>query len=675
MVISPLKSDFLFWWVFGLILCQIFAATLAGLALAAKSPKFMEIAVVAYWILLGIMQWRLLKPYVCWAYQWGLVTTVSGILSSWLILTLFSHFFPGEKRLSASEGILGLFFIIQIGGIPSFFSFTPTVADAIAVATSAGILAGIPCVIGILMGFIQWLLLKQHVPDAVGWMALGSLAWLIMPVALLVGVPGGYALIFLVGPIALFIAGVLGGVIQGTAMMASLQALPVAHSATSSVASWKALAETGGILVAIVAVLYPFRYSVLKSLEFTSVLNDALVSGKIDASAYFSQGGDSNYRDWSGRSLLHQAAWKNNVSLAKTLLERGVDPNVREDRFGETPLYYAQSQEFAELLIAHKADVNTQDKKGSTPLHVTPSRAIAEVLVNRGANVNLRDSKGRTALHNPNRSWISGEAEDIFKLILERGADVNTQDNQGRTPLHTMASWSVNAYTLQKEKLKVSELTLKLAKLLIKYGANVNAQDSKGSTPLHQVERLDLARVLIENGANINMRNNEGRTPLHTAAKRHLDITKLIVEQGADINALDKHGKTPLHAAQEGSRQQVIKLLIERGAKVDAKDNLGKTTLHYSAGDSASKAEEIIELLINGGADVNARDLEGKTPLYYSVEKREKKNALVLIDRGANLNVRDNKGQTLIDVVNSKKVIFPEDFEKQKEFINFLLSH
>ena len=58
---------------------------------------------------------------------------------------------------------------------------------------------------------------------------------------------------------------------------------------------------------------------------------------------------------------------------------------------------------------------------------------------------------------------------------------------------------------------------------------------------------------------------------------------------------------------------------------------------------------------------MNARDLEGKTPLYYSVDKREKKNAQVLIDRGVNLNVRDNKGHTLIDVVNSKKVIFPQN--------------
>ena len=69
MMVYPVKSDLLFWWVFGLILCQIFAGAVA--ALAAKSKKFLEIAVVAYWILLGIMQWRLLNPYVSWAYQFA----------------------------------------------------------------------------------------------------------------------------------------------------------------------------------------------------------------------------------------------------------------------------------------------------------------------------------------------------------------------------------------------------------------------------------------------------------------------------------------------------------------------------------------------------------------------------------------------------------------------------
>ena len=669
MVISPVNSDFLFWWVFGLILCQIFAMAVVGLTLAAKS-KFLNIGIVAYWILLGIMQWRLLNPYVSWAYQWGLVTTVSGILSFWLILTLFFSFFPDEKRLSASEGILGLFSIIYIGGLASSFD-APTGAFARVVATSAGILGGIPCVIGILTGFIQWLLLKCHAPDVVVWIVLGSLAWLILPVATLVRVPG-YS--FLVNPIAIFLACILSDIIQGKAMMAFLQALPTAEYTTSSVASWKALLETGGIVVAIAAVLYPFRYSILTSLGFTRALNAALVMGKIDANAYFFGGGDPNYRDWSGISLLHEATWKNNISLAKTLLERGVDPNVREDRSGETPLYHARSQEFIELLIAHKADVNIQNKNGLTPLQVTKSRALAEVLVNHGANVNLRDNKGRTALYNPDRSSISGQEEDIFKLILERGADINAQDNQGLTPLHAMASWSVRDYTQQREKLEASELALKLARLLIKYGANVNAQDNNGLTPLHQVESLDLARVLIENGAN-SARNNEGRTPLHTAAERHLDIAKLLLEQGADINVQDKHGKTSLHAAQEGHEQQVIELLLEQGAKVDARDNLGKTTLHYSAGDGAIKEEEIVKLLINAGADVNARDDEGKTPLHYAVEEREKRNVEVLINRGADVNVRDNHGQTLIDVVKSKKVFFHQDFKRQEEFINFLRSH
>jgi small-conductance mechanosensitive channel len=86
---------FLLWWTLGSSICCAFAATIARLSFGTQSFKLIGVAVITYWILLGIVQWIVLKAYFSHAYQWGLVTIIGGIVSSYLVslaLQLFLYF-------------------------------------------------------------------------------------------------------------------------------------------------------------------------------------------------------------------------------------------------------------------------------------------------------------------------------------------------------------------------------------------------------------------------------------------------------------------------------------------------------------------------------------------------------------------------------------------------------
>ena len=51
---------------------------------------------------------------------------------------------------------------------------------------------------------------------------------------------------------------------------------------------------------------------------------------------------DPNGRDESGATPLHHAAWEGDLALIERLLAAGADPSAIDDRFGTTPLQWAE---------------------------------------------------------------------------------------------------------------------------------------------------------------------------------------------------------------------------------------------------------------------------------------------------------------------------------------------
>ena len=203
-------------------------------------------------------------------------------------------------------------------------------------------------------------------------------------------------------------------------------------------------------------------------------------------------GGDVNVKvdDWwyNEASLLHVAAVHDSVSVARLLLDRGIDPDSR-------------------------------DGDGATPLHRAAwagNHEIGAMLLDRGASVNARTEDELTPLH----ETAHGMEPETAALLLERGADVNARGPAGWTPLHfaLLAESSVDHADVEMRL----DGTRKLVPLLIEHGANVIARTAlAGRTPLHLavlLESPEIVATLIQHGADVNAQTRLGGwTPLHLA--------------------------------------------------------------------------------------------------------------------------------------------------------------
>lgn len=115
------------------------------------------------------------------------------------------------------------------------------------------------------------------------------------------------------------------------------------------------------------------------------------------------QAGANPNQVFKGRAALDVAAFHDARACGEALLDRGADPNIR-DEIGRTPLM-------------------TAAKFGA--------RDMLDLLLSRGADVRLADQRGRTALH-----WAAtGEHSDVkvVKILLAAGAERDRQTIDGLT--------------------------------------------------------------------------------------------------------------------------------------------------------------------------------------------------------------------------------------------------
>src|SRR5208337_1704122 len=180
-----------------------------------------------------------------------------------------------------------------------------------------------------------------------------------------------------------------------------------------------------------------------------------------------------------------------NLPEVKSLLDKGVDPDIKKCLNGTTPLMVAASfnrTEILKVLIAQGAGVNDIDKSGSTALMLAADKGNVEsvnILLDKGAYMNSRDNADRTVLiraldvpekqldraHRADKAKAGPELRGrlaVARLLIEKGADINRKDNAGRTAL------SIAVYYGRAE----------LAKMLVNRGASVSSSNNNGSTVL-----------------------------------------------------------------------------------------------------------------------------------------------------------------------------------------------
>ncbi|KAL2138963.1 hypothetical protein VTI28DRAFT_6003 [Corynascus sepedonium] len=374
----------------------------------------------------------------------------------------------------------------------------------------------------------------------------------------------------------------------------------------------------------------------------------------------------------NGYTPLHQAVYRGKEALVAKMLQCRADVNAR-DSAGNTPLNRLQSNtpvSIAKALLNAGVDINGANDRGFTPVWTAlraGNAAVMRLLLGPrcGADVNLVSSARQGLLH-----WACLYATpDLVKDVVQiGGADVN-MDIAGfwGTPLQAVAhrrttesSWfsdphvpgTVDDVTINPHATEI----IRLMTLLLSKGAVLNpAAPSKGglgyaiNTACFSAP-FDVVRFLIhergERGARVNVRDSPARrTPLHIACYRDKRFVEAVlsahpsVRNAADVAKLlstvrDITGRLPLHYAAVTGKLDLVQFVLDKMGIVKA----GQATVTGTEPEATG----------NGYADfrdvINQKDEQGWTPLHWAARsvtlwsidhRRGREDYRRTIDRGA----------------------------------------
>jgi ankyrin repeat protein len=391
-----------------------------------------------------------------------------------------------------------------------------------------------------------------------------------------------------------------------------------------------------------------------------------VIKALLDANA------DIFFRNCSGRTALHIAAYCNNPSVVKLLFqyEDKLDPeklnllvNMKTTE-GETPLAVAIKYECFDVIqpllerganIAPLIDPSTslphtllillrklasQEKyfelftylvtqlgpqanfeEGVTPLHIAAAirnKALVSFFL-----------KSNNALYKPPLDWkilfysiIAGECKtqpektallDTAHCLLETGMDINQFDTKrGLTILHAAIYYNFE----------------QLVSLLLKYNANPNLLSISGHTALAQAvlqgRSLTIVEDLMHDTLNkkglLSILSLHGESLLYLAAIS--DKQRLTQMMARETQMIMTQSGLDIKPQLGGQRLNIIKSLLIHGLNANTTNSDGKIALHAAVSFFNAKTIQtschIIEILIRYGANPFHRDKQGQTPLDYA---------------------------------------------------------
>ena len=284
-------------------------------------------------------------------------------------------------------------------------------------------------------------------------------------------------------------------------------------------------------------------------------------------------GADPDIADPERVTPLVMAILNLHFDVAAYLIEAGADIN-KWDLFGRSPLYMAADTSTLPVM-GNGAMVVLPSDDAHTALDV------ARMLLERGADPNLRlkrrppyrnvpqDRGGDTILAQGAtpllRAARAGDAPFV-KLLLEHGALVDLPSKEGVTPL--MAAAGVEfGLRVTRGRNRTEEGILATMQLLVDAGADVNARMVQ--EPRTQVSNSASARV---QGYTYAGRGRQVPSPaaiphsaaIHGAARLGLNgVIEFLAANGADLTAADAFGSTPYDIASGNYSENFLRAAAE----------------------------------------------------------------------------------------------------------------
>jgi len=169
--------------------------------------------------------------------------------------------------------------------------------------------------------------------------------------------------------------------------------------------------------------------------------------------------------DENGNSALIAAAYSNNLSAIRALIEHRRIPLNLQNYDGETALSVAvmnNNYDIAKFLVDRGADLNMANYRCESPLHqavVLGNIDISRLLIEGGGYVDAEDECGETPLH----FAVREDQVEIVEYLLSIGADPDHSNHDDETPAELaemVASQAVKQVFLENCKKYIQGKTL-----------------------------------------------------------------------------------------------------------------------------------------------------------------------------------------------------------------------
>ena len=370
---------------------------------------------------------------------------------------------------------------------------------------------------------------------------------------------------------------------------------------------------------------------------------------------------DVDTRNSKGATVLHCAAERGLVDVARILLARGADVNATDEERG-TPLHHA----------ARAVDLSCETTKHDQ---------VIALLLEKGATINYADIEGRTALH----SAAAKMHANTTLLLLKNRADVGAIDQYNMTPLDFLVMVVGDKLVpFGKEELA------KMITLLQRFGGRLNANLVNNIETLLKATREGdayIVQTLLDLGLSSNVRRG-GKTALHYAVEnKHEGVAALLLARGANVDAEDDNGERGLGYALNQRHVGITALLLAKGARI-AVDQFNMTPLDFlvmkaggkfpsSENDDLIKIASLLQeygavlsstpehfkmlrdairhndtasmtMLLSSGLSSNYASPKGTTLLHSAVKSEHVAPVELLLKRGANIDAIDGHGKTAL---------------------------
>jgi ankyrin repeat protein len=149
-----------------------------------------------------------------------------------------------------------------------------------------------------------------------------------------------------------------------------------------------------------------------------------------EVSKLIAEGHDVNGADKLGNTPLHTVS---SLEVAQALLKNGAKLEA-ESKNGNTPIFqHSDNAKITQYLIQKGAEINKSNRFGFTPLHFAETKEVAEILIDAGADIEAKNVREIT----PVMSATMANRNPVIKTLAEARANLNAQDKKSKnTALH-----------------------------------------------------------------------------------------------------------------------------------------------------------------------------------------------------------------------------------------------